>query len=109
MLCCAVLQELCSASAPLLHVVPAAARCSQHCSGEGVPRAGWVEMGGGSCLCHPRVRFGSLADEGSDRQAAEAGVLGGQVQEPEGGSEKVSEGRDLFGGLHCSEQGWVPF
>lgn len=41
MLCCAALQGLCSAPAPHLHAVPAAARCSQHRSGEGVKRAGW--------------------------------------------------------------------
>lgn len=108
MLCCAALQGLSSAPAPHLHAVPAAACCSQHRSGEGVERAGRVGVGGGSCLCHPRVRFGSLADKGSDRQAAEAGVLGGQVQESEGGAEKVSEGRALLGELHSVSRAGRP-
>lgn len=49
--------------------------------------------GTGSLPTLPQT-LGSLADKGSDRQAAEAGVVGGQVQEPEGGAEEVSVGGD---------------
>lgn len=49
--------------------------------------------GTGSLPTLPQT-LGSLADKGSDRQAAEAGVVGGQVQEPEGGTEEVSVGGD---------------
>lgn len=69
--------------------------CRQH-PGQRLQRGGrhGAAPGTGSLPTLPQT-LGSLADEGSDRQAAEAGVIGGQIQEPEGGAEEVSVGGDV--------------